>query len=254
MNVLIAEDESIAADHLEVLLKQCEPTIQVIEKIDAVRDLIAFLSLPKPVDLLLLDVQLADGKIFEAFSNRTIEIPIVFTTAFDQYALQAFKFHSIDYLLKPIQKSDLQAALDKFKKYATHRLPEPHELQKLRSLLFPEHKPFKERFIVKTGNRLQYKNVNEIAYFYAEGKEVFIVTKKDGRKLLIDNTLEELDQRLDPQNFFRISRKFIISVDSILEVRGLISNKLEIKLSIHTEHEFYISRERAQDFKSWLDR
>lgn len=254
MKVLIVEDEVLAAERLQGLLKECSPDSVVLDQLDSVEDTVAFFRAGKTADLLLLDIQLADGKSFEIFDKVSIESPVIFTTAYDQYAIHAFKFHSIDYLLKPVQQEDLQRALDKFKRLAVPRLLEQSEIHLLKDLLTKSAKTYRERFIIKAGNKLQYRLTSEVAYFYAEGKEAYLVTKNENRKFLIDQTLEELDQELNPLHFFRISRKFIVNVDCILEVKGLISTRLEVKLNQVCEHDLSVSRDRAHDFKNWLDR
>jgi DNA-binding LytR/AlgR family response regulator len=254
MKVLIAEDELLAAERIQALLKLCAPEAVVVEQVDSVEDTITFFKSGINIDLLLLDIQLADGKSFEIFDKINVDVPVIFITAFDQYAIQAFKFHSIDYLLKPIQQDDLQRAIDKYKRQAIPRMLEPLEISALRELLTKTTKTFKERFLIKSGNKLQYKPSTEVAYFFAEGKEAYLVTKKENRKYLIDQTLEELENVLDPGSFFRISRKFIISIDSVAEVRGLVSTRMEVKLNQPCEHEMSVSRDRAPLFKNWLDR
>ena len=254
MNVLIAEDEQLAAERVRELLSVCAPDAAVIEHVDSVEDAIAFLKLGKRIDLLLLDIQLADGKSFEIFERISTDVPVIFTTAYDQYAIQAFRFYSIDYLLKPIQQVDFQRAIDKFKRRVIGSVLEPIDIAALRDLLSKPSRTFKERFLIKSGNKLQYKLSADVAYFFAEGKEAYLVAMKEGRKYLIDQTLEELERVLDPAVFFRISRKFIVRIDGIAEVRGLISTRLEVKMNQACEHELLVSRDRAQAFKNWLDR
>jgi DNA-binding LytR/AlgR family response regulator len=254
MNVLIAEDEPLASERLVALLKECEPTITITEQVDSVEGLVQFYQSGKAVDLLMLDIQLADGKSFEAFKKTEISTPIIFTTAYDQYAIQAFKHLSIDYLLKPIQKEDLQKALDKFKRISNPQTIGLDEVKMLNEFLRKSSLNYRERFLIKAGNKLQFKQVNETAYFYADGKATYLVTKKENRKHLIDHTLEDLESSLDPKQFFRISRRFIIHIDSILEVKGLMSSRLDIKLNQSCDQELSVSREKAKAFKSWLDR
>ncbi len=253
MKVLIVEDEPLAAERLQHLLRTCEPGIEVVDLIDSVEDAVTFFRSGKKTDLLLLDIQLADGKSFEIFDKVKIDTPIIFTTAFDQYAIQAFKVHSIDYLLKPFQQSDLNCAIEKFRKISVPASLTSEDLTELKALLAKNKNTYKERFIIKSGNKLQFKQTDDIAYFFADGKTAFLVSKKENRKYLIDHTLEELENALNPKAFFRISRKFILSVDSIAEVKGLISTRLEVKLNQPCEHELAVSRDRAQDFKNWLN-
>ncbi len=253
MKVLIVEDEPLAAERLQHLLRSCEPDVQIIDQLDSVVETVSFFRSGKKIDLLLLDIQLADGKSFEIFTKTEIDVPIIFTTAFDQYAIQAFKLHSIDYLLKPFQLADLQKALDKFKRLSSPASLSVDDITSLKLLLSNKIRTFKERFIIKSGNKLSYKIASEVAYFFADGKATFLVSKKENRRYLIDHTLEELESTLNPQLYFRISRKFIVSVDSIAEVKGLISTRLEVKLNQPCEHDLSVSRDRAQDFKAWLN-
>jgi len=252
MKVVIVEDEPLAAERLQMLLLQCEPGAQVLERFDTVADTALYFNEGKSADLLFMDIQLADGKSFEVFSKASIDVPIIFTTAYDQYAISAFKFHSLDYLLKPVQLEDVAHALEKFKKVATPRNFLPEEITALKELA-KTHGRYKERFLIKSGNKLQYKETNQIAFFFAEGKNVFLITRPDGRQYLIDHSLEELEKMLTPHQFFRINRKYVVSLQSIAEVRGSVSTKMEIKLHQPSEHQLTVSRDRAQDFKNWLN-
>lgn len=253
MKVLLAEDEPLAADRLIGLLGECDPGVEVVDHVDSVEDLVRFFKNPAPVDLLLLDIQLADGKSFEIFDKVQVDVPIIFTTAFDQYALQAFKHFSIDYLLKPVRKQELCSALVKFNKLVS--VPKQNvPLEELREFLKRSNTTFKERFLIKSGNKLQFKTASEAAYFFADGKVAYLVTKGDNRKFILDHTLEELERLLDPRMFFRISRKFIVNIDVVAEVKGLMSSRLEVKLNQPCEHDLSVSRDRASEFKTWLDR
>jgi len=255
MNAIIVEDEPLAAERLAELLAVAGPELSITHRFDSVSDTAAYFKNGGTTDLLFLDIELADGKSFEIFDQAVIRVPIIFTTAYDQYALDAFKLHSIDYLLKPIQQQDLTRALDKLRalKTATSALGE-RELSALRELLTRTGNGYKERILVKSGNKLQYKPISSIAYFYADGKSAYLVTKGDGMRMLIDHTLEELEQMVDPKLFFRISRKFIVNIDAIAELKGLISSRMEVKLNQPCEHELQVSRDRASDLKDWLDR
>ncbi|MFM8835100.1 MAG: LytR/AlgR family response regulator transcription factor, partial [Cytophagales bacterium] len=181
-----------------------------------------------------------------------IDSPIIFTTAYDQFTLKAFKLNSIDYLLKPVQTEDLRLALEKLKKLNRKGL-NSDELGVLKEIIKTKGQPYKQRLVIKAGNKIQFKAADEVAYFFADGKEAYMVSRKENRKHLIGYTLEELENILDPKEFFRISRKFIVHADAIAEVKGLISSKLEVKLHQQAEHELAVSRERAQEFKTWLD-
>jgi DNA-binding LytR/AlgR family response regulator len=255
MNALIIEDEREAAERLSNLLRECDPSIRVLQTIDTVQDVVAYFSSGQPADLVFMDIQLADGKSFEIFDQVKIDSPIIFTTAFDQYALQAFKLHSIDYLLKPIQGDDLLNAIQKLKRMYP---PAPHltasDILALKEIIAGAGTRYKQRLLIKAGNKLQYKPTANVCYFFADGKTTYLVAIGDGRKYIIDHTLEELDSMLNPDQFFRISRKYIVNFDCVHEVKGLISSKLEVRLSQPCEHDLSVSRERIHDFKRWMDR
>lgn len=251
MNVVIVEDEPLAAERLISLLNTTAESISVLEVFDSIKETTSFLETGKKIDLLFLDIELADGKSFEIFNKTKVDAPVIFTTAYDQYALQAFKHFSIDYPLKPIQLEQLLGAIKKYKRFENHNVNE--QLQQLTSWVSNSREEVKERVLVKSGNKLFYKSTDEVAYFWAESKEVYIFTLKDNKKFLIDYTLEELEGKLDKKLFFRINRKAIINVNAIAEVKGLISTRLEVKLNQPCIHELAVSRDRSANFKSWLD-
>jgi DNA-binding LytR/AlgR family response regulator len=252
MKALVIEDEALAAERLVVLVQAIDPSIEVAAQLDTITDTVQYLKTNEPPDVIFLDIQLADGKSFEIFERVSVEAPIIFTTAYDQFTLKAFKFNSIDYLLKPVQPEDLRVALDKLKRLKRKGL-NANELEALKEIIKQKTQPFKQRLVIKAGNKIQFRNADEVAYFFADGKEAYLVTGKENRKYLIGYTLEELENILNPAEFFRISRKFIVRADAIIEVKGLMSTKLEIKLNQPTEHELVVSRERAAEFKKWLD-
>lgn len=252
MKVLIAEDEQLAAERLTNLLRDCEPSVEIAEQLDCVQDVVEYFRSGQTVDLLLLDIQLADGKSFEVFDKVTIDKPIIFTTAYDQYAIRAFRHFSIDYLLKPIRKTDLNRALQKYKKLNGQQ-PEI-KLEEVRELLNQKEHVYKERFLIRYGNRLQYKTISEVAYFFADGKMTYLVTKSSNRKYIVDHTLEELESLLNPIDFFRISRKIILHIDMVKEIRAVGNTRMEISINQVADHSFIVSRQRILDFKSWLNR
>lgn len=252
MNIVIVEDEPLAAEHLLSLIEKTKAPYTLLGIFESIEETVHFFQQGKAVDLLFLDIELADGKSFEIFQNVSISVPIIFTTAYDQYALQAFKLFSIDYLLKPIQQEDLNNALAKLKQMAPRELTD--QFDQLKKWLASEKPKTKERLLIKSGNKLFYKPVDEVAYFMADGKEVYMFTQRENKKYLIDYTLEELDRQLSENQFFRISRKAIINVDSISEIKGQASTKLEVKLNQPTSYELVVSRDRSTAFKAWLDR
>lgn len=252
MRAIVVEDEELAAERLIDLIKAIDPTIEIVAQPDTVADTLHFLKTQPVPDVIFLDIQLADGRSFEIFQRASIDSPIIFITAYDQFTLKAFKVNSIDYLLKPVQKEDLRLALEKLKKLNRKGL-NGDELDLLKEIIKSKGQSYKQRLVIKAGNKIQFKPAEEVAYFFADGKEAYMVSRKENRKHLIGYTLEELEEILDPRDFFRISRKFIVRADAIAEVKGLISSRLEVKLIQNTEHELAVSRERAQDFKTWLD-
>lgn len=255
MKTIIIEDEILAADRLADLIRSVEPEAIISDRFDSIQDSVEYFKSGGNADLIFMDIQLADGKSFDIFNQVDVNAPVIFTTAYDQYALEAFKTNGIDYLLKPVQKEDLERAIKKYKGLtsADGTFGEK-ELTALRNLLKTSSGGYKERIMIKSGNKLQYKPVDSAAYFYADGKAVYMAVRGEGTRFLIDHTLEELEQILDPKHFFRISRKFLVNFNAIAELRGLVSSKLEIKLNQPCEHELVVSRERAADLKAWLDR
>ena len=256
MNVLIVEDEALAYERLEKMLTDYDPGINVLYNIDTVKDAVAFMQSHRDnIDLVFLDIQLADGKSFEIFNKIDYPKPVIFTTAYDEYALQAFKLNSIDYLLKPIKYDELENALNKFKNLGNEPEPTPIiDKELISAILSQGGKRYKQRFLVKFGSRIQFKSCTEAAYFYAEDKICYLVTKPGGKKYMIDHTLEELsNDLLDPQQFFRISRQHIINIDTIQEVKSFHNNRLELVLNIPYEDKLVVSRGRVTDFKNWLN-
>ena len=252
MNVLLAEDEALASERLIKMIGAHDSSINIVAQLDSVSEVISFLKSGKSVDLMFLDIQLADGKSFEIFDSLLTDVPVIFTTAYDQYMLKAFKVHSIDYLLKPVQAPELGQAIDKFKRLKKSERLSSESIQSLRELI--ETKSYKQRIVVKAGNKLQFRPAEEVAYFFAEGKEAYMVTKRENRKHLVGYTLEELEQVLHPNDFFRISRKFIVRADAIAEVKGTMATRLEVRLNQNNDHPLTVSRERVTDFKKWLDK
>jgi DNA-binding LytR/AlgR family response regulator len=255
MNVLIVEEETQAAERLITLLKNTGEPLVIQDKLESIKQAVTYFSSGKTTDLLFLDIELTDGKCFEIFNQVKVDAPIIFMSANDQYALLAFKHFSIDYLLKPIQQEDVERALEKWRRMATNQVSLIHEqfIQTNEKCSEEKQKP-KQRILIKSGNKLQYKPTEEVAYFFADGKEVYIYTRTENKKFLIDYTLEQLETKLDKDKFFRISRKAIVNADVIAEVKGIISTRLEVKLNQPCEHELTISRDRSASFKEWLDR
>jgi len=250
MNVVIIEDESFAAEKLERLLKELDPDIIVDAKIESVKNAVTYLKASSP-DLIFLDINLADGLCFRIFDEIEIKTPIIFTTAYDQYAIQAFKVNSVDYLLKPISKFDLAKSYDKFKNY--HQKQSAVDYIALKEMIGDmKEKKYQQRFLVVQGDTIKTILINGIAYFFAEGKYTFLVTKT-GERFLVDTTLENLTKALDPDMFFRINRQVIISFDSIKKMHTWFSRRIKLELIPPFENETIVSTERVKDFKEWLN-
>lgn len=247
MRFTIIEDEPLAAEKLKSMIMELRPSWFCQDIIPSVRKAVQFLSIEK-VDLIFLDVHLGDGNSFSIFEGLQLNIPIIFTTAFDKYALKAFQLNSVDYLLKPIAKDDLKRALDKFenlqKKEAT-----PRDWQKL---ILDLKTDFKERFIVSTGKKIKSLKTEEIAYFFAQGKHTFI-TDKNGNEYLIDRTLSSLVEALDPKTFFHINRQYILSINCIKEMVYYSKGRLKIETEPKTSTDAIVSIDKAPKFKAWLE-
>ncbi len=255
MNILIIEDEKPAADKLAMLLASINKNINVIDVIQTVAESKSFLSAVKnDIDLIFMDIQLSDGSSFEIFKDVEVTIPIIFTTAYNEYALNAFKVNSIDYLLKPITKNALRASLKKVETLKS-TLNTPHkinktEVQEIVSLMLSNQKEFKKRFLVRVGDHLKAIDAERVCVFYADGRDVFLMTN-ESRNYIIDNNLEELNDMLDPSKFFRVNRTFIVNFGSVLEVIKYSNSRLKIITSPKTEKEVIVSRDKVADFKKW---
>ena len=251
MKTIIIEDEKPAARLLQRKLEKLNIKVDVM--LHSVEESIAWFSNNEHPDLIFLDIQLSDGLSFEIFEKVAIKSAIIFTTAYDEYALKAFKLNSIDYLLKPIDEDELEVAVTKFKS----NLPKPEtslqiDFDQIKKMLQnPFDKNYKTRFTVKIGQQLKVILIDEIECFYSENKGTYIHTS-DNRDYLIDSTLEVLEQDLDPKNFFRISRKFIVPLKSIKEILLYSNSRLKIILPTYKEEEVIVSREKVQEFKTWI--
>jgi len=252
MNVLIIEDEPLAADRLRQLLSQADASMQVVGVIDSVEASVAWLqSNPKP-DLILMDIELSDGQSFAIFDQVAVTTPVIFTTSYDEYAIQAFKVNSIDYLLKPVKPEDLQSAINKLKTFGNH-LPFAQSAaveQLLRQLHRPEA-AYRERFLVKSGQRYFSIEVDDIAYFFFRNRVTFLKTWKK-ESYYIDYVMDELEEMLPPQDFFRANRQYLVHVKSVKDIHPFFNNKLKLTLHPAAEEDVLVSRERAADFKNWM--
>jgi len=256
MNVLIVEDESLSRQRLIEMLSHCDQDLHILDQTDSIEDTVAFVRSNPPLDIAFFDIRLSDGLSFEIFNQTEINFPVIFTTAYDDYALRAFKVNSIDYLLKPINYEELNKALVKFQRYYINSREKllPVSQEDISKFIRSFQSNYKKRFIVKFGDHIQFKNAHDIACFFADGKTVYLVTQNSNRKYITDHTLEELEHNLlDPESFFRINRKYIVRIDAIQDVRYHINSRLKLKLNATHEGEIVVSRDKVSDFKAWLN-
>ena len=250
MNIIIIEDEKPSARRLVRMLK--EMNIEALATLHSVAESIKWFNSNKHPDLILLDIQLSDGLSFEIFEKVKVNSSIIFTTAYDEYALKAFKLDSIDYLLKPIDQEELQLAIRKFRKNKPEQGALQMDIEQIRKLLInPLNKNYKERFTIKIGQHLKIIPIEDIECFYSENKGTYIFTS-DNRDYLIDITLEHLESDLDPMKFFRVSRKFYININAINDIISYSNNRLKLVLNHFSEHEIIVSREKVKNFKIWI--
>ncbi len=257
MRVFIIEDEELAQKKLQKTLQSVDATAQVVGVADSIRSSVDWLQSNPAPDLILMDIELADGQSFEIFDKIEVKSTVIFTTSYDEFALKAFKVNSVDYLLKPIQKEDLQAALDKLKNlkayYGTHTespaLNVDSLVKELQQKLQP--KDFRKRFLVKHAQKLLSIEIDEIAYFYSDGRLNFFKTF-DNKKFVVDYTMDELECMLNPDKYFRISRSFYVSVGCIDQIHDYFGNRLLLHLKPAVDKESIVSREKVSDFKKWM--
>ncbi|WP_430967917.1 LytR/AlgR family response regulator transcription factor [Spongiimicrobium sp. 2-473A-2-J] len=251
MNVIIIEDEKPAARRLSRLLAELDVSVSIM--LHSVEESIAWFQQNEHPDLIFLDIQLSDGLSFEIFDLIEIHSAIIFTTAYDEYALQAFKLNSIDYLLKPIDDEELEKAVAKYRNFKPSTQKIALDFDDIKKLLVnPLEREYKKRFTVRVGQHLKILNADEIECFYSENKGTYAATS-DGRNYLLDTTLENLESELEPKLFFRVSRKFYIHVNHIKDIVSYTNSRLQIKLNRYNEQEIIVSRERVKDFKLWLE-
>jgi len=254
MRVLIIEDEHLTAQRIQSLLLEIDPSVTVLDILDSVKSAVGWFLNNESPDLVFMDIQLADGVSFDIFEDVKIDYPIIFITAYQEYAIKAFKVNSVDYLLKPVTKSDLQAALEKYRNYFEQKISMPllpeEMLSTIRQMI---HKPYKSRFMIRVGDRVKSLEIKDILYFYSLDKGCYLHSR-DNRNYVIDFTLDALIDLLDPEIFYRINRRYIISHDAIRDMITLSGSKLKILLLHTDENSIYVSRDRMAAFKQWIDR
>lgn len=251
MRVLIIEDEKPSARRLQRMLSNLGLEAGVM--LHSVEESIDWFQNNEHPDLIFLDIQLSDGLSFEIFEAIDIKSAVIFTTAYDEYALQAFKLNSIDYLLKPIDDEELSNAMKQFQELLPKKQSVTLDFNDIKKLLVnPIERDYKKRFSVKVGQHLKLINIDDIECFYSENKGTYLHTK-EGRNYLLDTTLENLENELEPHTFFRINRKFFVNINAIKDMVSYTNSRLQIKLNSYNEQEVIVARERVKAFKDWLE-
>lgn len=253
MKILIIEDEELAVKKLQKTLETVDATAIVTGITDSIQSSVEWLQQNPTPDLILMDIELSDGQSFEIFNLTEVKCPVIFTTSYDEYALKAFKVNSVDYLLKPVQKDELQAAITKFKKMQPGTTKADISIDNLVKELQQKLQPkeFRKRFLVKLAQKLVSIEVNDIAFFYSDGRLNFFKTH-DNRKFVVDYTMDELEDMLDPSKFYRISRSFYVSINSVEKIDDYFGNRLILGLKPAVDKEALVSREKVTDFKKWM--
>ncbi len=250
MRAIIIEDEPRAAKRLEKLIHEVDPTIEVLAKLESIQESKSYLQDNTSIDLIFSDIELADGLSFDIYASIPKLPPIIFTTAYDQYAIKAFKNNGIDYLLKPIEQTELAKSLDKLKSLSSPVI-DSSILHLLASQLASGKKTFKDRFMVKVGTHIKTILTSNINAFYSLDKGTYVCTS-DQRTFILDYSLEQLQETLDPKKFFRINRNFIICIDAPMDIIAWSNSRLKIDLPGYKEDLIIVARNRTKEFKNWL--
>lgn len=255
MKVVVVEDEHLAAKRIIELIKKYDDSIEVLVKLSSVKKSVEWFNNNVDVDLVFMDIQLADGLSFEIFDKCHLPYPIIFTTAFDEYAIKAFKVNSVDYLLKPIDFGELTEAIDKFKSSTENKSKD--ELPGLNYLKVEEAlqmltRQYKTRFVVKVGVHIRPVEVVDIQYFFSLDKATYLQTSEN-KMYTLDYSLDQIERLVDPKTFFRISRKYLVNINSILEVTSFSSSRLKITFKKSNEEDAIVSRDKVGAFKEWLE-
>lgn len=250
MQVLIIEDETPAANRLARLLETMHDEMDVVARLDSVEAAVRYLQPGPSIDLIFMDIQLADGLSFDIFHQANVKAPVIFTTAFDQYTLKAFKVNSIDYLLKPIDEKELQQAVDKYRTLYPKMDSQVSE-RILKLVTEMNTVRYKERLLIKRGQQMSYLKTGSAAYCYAEGKLCYAVDFSNN-KYLLENNLSQLEEQLDPGRFYRINRNLVVNIEAVKKVHTWLGGRLKLELSLTANAETVVSRERVNGFKDWL--
>ena len=251
MKALIIEDEIVAAQNLQRLIQETNPDIEIMSVLKSVEESIECLSSDTLPDLIFMDIHLSDGSAFSIFNNVKIDCPIIFTTAYDQYALNAFEVNSIDYLLKPVNKKDLERAITKYKNFNLSNKISNDTLKELFDMIKGKKSEYKSRFLIPYKDKFLSLDVVDIAFIYSENKMARIVSVKN-QSYQINISLEEMSKQLNPDLFYRANRQFIISRSSVKDIVTWFDSKLAVNLHVETPEKIVISRAKVQEFKTWF--
>lgn len=250
MNIVIVEDEKLSAEHLTTMLQRIDASFRIVASFDSVRSTVAAFQQGLQADMLFLDIHLADGNGFDIFKSLQLDIPIIFTTAYHEYAIQAFQVNSVDYLLKPVGIQELKRAVEKLRKY--NQMPSQVFPDAMADVFQNLTKTYKARFLVKSGQQIESIKTDDVIHFITLDSITFLVIS-NGKKYPVDYTLDQLEELLSPQSFFRINRKVIIHIKSIEKVTTYFNSRLQISTKLLDTEACVVSRDRVNDFKSWLD-
>lgn len=253
MKVLIIEDEQPAGNRLAKLLQQLNDEIEIVHRADSIEAAVKFFQSSPALDLAFMDIQLADGLSFSIFEQVQVTVPVIFTTAFDQYTLKAFKVNSIDYLLKPIDEKELEKAVDKFYNFYQQKKDSSANDKIIQLMQQMNLIKYKERLLIKRGQQLTYLKTTDTAYCFADGKLCYAVDFS-GNKYLLENNLGQLEEQLQPSSFYRINRHLLINIEAIKKVHTWLGGRLKVEIAPATTAETVVSRERVNGFKEWLGR
>lgn len=256
MNILIVEDEELAVEKLRYTIASIEENVEITGCTGSISETVDWLQQHPQPDIILMDIELSDGQSFEIFNQVDVQSKVIFITSYDEYALKAFKVNSIDYLLKPVQKDDLRAAFEKYKRLTAVSGSDgglainiQSLLQELRRQVQP--KEYRPRFLVKQGQKYLSVEIERVAYFFVDDRLICFKTK-DNKKYLVDYTMDEIEEQLDPSRFFRINRSFIVSIECISQLHDYTNSRLVLQLHPEINKEVIVSREKVQDFKRWI--
>lgn len=254
MKVAIIEDEALAARYLIKMLEEADETIEIVMVLDSMEAAIAYFNTSPGIDLIFMDIELGDGQSFDIYEKVETDVPVIFVTAYREHTLRAFKLNSVDYLLKPVDKQELQASLEKYRKLhmpAVKTTSAASVIDILKKIQAKHASNYRKRYLAKSGTRLISVDINDIAYFYIKDRMQFIKTKAD-KDYIIDWRMDEIEPEVDPEQFFRVNRQFILGYDTIKKIHTWFNGKLKVEVAPAAHEEIVIGRLRAGEFRKWL--